>query len=439
MFQTLTHKVALLASVAAILFLIIATVIITNILALQAIGNHVTQVTLVKVELSGQINTDLFRGFAEALSYARTRTADNRESALREMEDAAALTAQLQTLNTNTAAYDDLTDAFAALQVRRVEVIGLIRPAVTALVQAVDRSDEPAIMAALDQLNTHKSEIEQLEEATGDLLDRAIPSADQASAQAAQMALISAALSFGLVLLCIPLVFTFIRRTVVRPITSLESAATAVADGCVDQVVAVTSADELGRLQQAFNQMVASLARGRAQIDEQQRLLEKRVAERTADLQRTLADLQQATDERTQLQETVRELASPVVPVMDGIVVMPLIGVIDSARAAGLTHTLLTAIEQHRATTVIMDVTGVPIIDTQVAQVLLQTAAASRLIGARTILVGMRPELAQTIVGLGLDLSQLITRADLQSGVRYAMGPAVGVPAVGAAQSKPRR
>jgi rsbT co-antagonist protein RsbR len=77
--------------------------------------------------------------------------------------------------------------------------------------------------------------------------------------------------------------------------------------------------------------------------------------------------------------------------------------------------------QQHRASMVILDVTGVPIIDTQVARTLLETARAVKLLGTQTILVGPRPELAQTIVGLGLDLAGLITQADLQSGVSYAM------------------
>jgi len=78
----------------------------------------------------------------------------------------------------------------------------------------------------------------------------------------------------------------------------------------------------------------------------------------------------------------VQELSSPVVPVLDGILVMPLIGAIDSERTSILTQTLLTAIEQHRANIVIIDVTGVPIVDTQVAQALLQAARASKLLGA---------------------------------------------------------
>ena len=108
-------------------------------------------------------------------------------------------------------------------------------------------------------------------------------------------------------------------------------------------------------------------------------------------------------------------------PVLDGILVMPLVGAITSERANLLISSLLHAIEQHRAEFVIMDVTGVPIVDTQVAKALLQAADAARLLGTRTILAGLRPELAQTIVGLGLDLSALVAQADLRSGVVYAM------------------
>jgi rsbT co-antagonist protein RsbR len=105
---------------------------------------------------------------------------------------------------------------------------------------------------------------------------------------------------------------------------------------------------------------------------------------------------------------------------------MPLVGAVSSARASLLIKSLLFAIEQHRADFVIIDVTGVPIIDTQVAKALLQAADAARLLGTRTILAGLRPELAQTIVGLGLDLTGLSAQADLHSGVEYAMRHRVG-------------
>jgi anti-anti-sigma regulatory factor/HAMP domain-containing protein len=213
----------------------------------------------------------------------------------------------------------------------------------------------------------------------------------------------------------------FVATRVARPITALAQTATRITDGALDQRVVVARRDEIGLLATAFNRMTARL---------QQTLegLEQRVAERTAELERAnadaqgaLAELRESVRERELLSATVRELASPVMPVLEGILVMPLIGAIDSKRATLLMDSLLGAIERHRARIVIMDVTGVPLVDTQVAQTLMHAADAARLLGAKTILVGVRPELAQTIVGLGLDLRGLVTCADLQSGVGYAL------------------
>lgn len=206
-----------------------------------------------------------------------------------------------------------------------------------------------------------------------------------------------------------------------RPITELTRAATRIADGDLDERAVVKDRGEIGLLASAFNTMSDRLRQTLGG-------LEQRVAERTADLeragqetQRTLAELQETLRERDQLSASIRELSSPVIPVVQGVLVLPLIDVIDSQRAATLMGSLLEAIERHRAEIAIIDVTGVPIIDTQVARVLLDAAIATRLVGARPILVGVRPELAQTIVGLGLDLSSLTTLADLQSGVSYAI------------------
>ena len=205
------------------------------------------------------------------------------------------------------------------------------------------------------------------------------------------------------------------------PIAALTRVAARITSGDLGQRAEIRQRNEIGVLAAGFNSMTARL---------QQNVqgLEQRVAERTADLQQvldtqeeTLNELREAISARQTLEKTIQELSSPVLPVLDGVLVMPLIGVIDSERAALLVTALLSAIEHHRARIVLMDVTGVPLVDTQVARVLLQAADAARLLGAEPILVGIRPELAQTIVGLGLDLSSLTTQADLQSGIRYAM------------------
>jgi anti-anti-sigma regulatory factor/HAMP domain-containing protein len=202
-----------------------------------------------------------------------------------------------------------------------------------------------------------------------------------------------------------------------RPLNQLTAAAAAVAAGNHAPMVEVRSNDELGMLATTFNQMTRELGAAQQRLENRNQTLERTVEERT----RVLAELGQAISERDQLIATIREVSSPVVPVLDGILVMPLIGVIDSQRATTITVALLAAIEQHRAKIAIIDVTGVPLIDTQVAQALLQAAGAARLLGTSTVLVGLRPELAQTIVGLNLNLTGLVTRADLQSGVTYAM------------------
>lgn len=156
--------------------------------------------------------------------------------------------------------------------------------------------------------------------------------------------------------------------------------------------------------------------------------LERKVAEQTADIQMALRELQRRADEQARLLEEnagqramIAELSLPVLPISDDVLVMPLVGALDSARLREAQGQALSQIERRRVRHLILDITGVPVIDTQVAAGLLQIVSAARLLGAGVILVGVRPEVAQTIVGLGLDLSDLTTLATLQSGLQYAL------------------
>jgi len=233
------------------------------------------------------------------------------------------------------------------------------------------------------------------------------------------------AAGLGLALLA-GLVALAMARYIAAPLRNLSVAVKAVGQGQLEALPNLRGGAEVGVLAGAFGQMVADLRNTQAAVAEQQHTLEMRVSERTADLERTLSELQESATTREQLSATVRGLSSPIIPVLDGILVMPLIGAIDAQRATMLIDTLLRGVEHYRATMVILDVTGVPIIDTQVARTLLDAARAVKLLGTQTILVGLRPELAQTIVGLGLDLTGLSTQADLQSGVNYAMRQRAG-------------
>ena len=119
-------------------------------------------------------------------------------------------------------------------------------------------------------------------------------------------------------------------------------------------------------------------------------------------------------------QEAIRELSTPVLQIRERLLILPIIGVLDSSRARQLTEQLLAAIRDNRASVVVIDITGVATIDRTVANHLVQTVEASRLMGASAILTGLSSEIAQTLVDLGVDLSMMKTVGDLQGGLEEA-------------------
>lgn len=136
---------------------------------------------------------------------------------------------------------------------------------------------------------------------------------------------------------------------------------------------------------------------------------------------RLLADLQARDEVQQQLLETVYELGSPIIPLAPGVVALPLIGALDGQRAQQVTAALLRGVVEHRATVAIVDITGVPVVDSAVAEALLQAARGVWLLGAEPVLTGIQVETAQTLVGLGVDLSRVNTLATLQEGLEYAL------------------
>ena len=119
-------------------------------------------------------------------------------------------------------------------------------------------------------------------------------------------------------------------------------------------------------------------------------------------------------------QEAIRELSTPVLPVRERLLILPIIGLIDRQRARQLTEQLLCAIRTNRAKVAVMDITGVPAMDSNVANHLVQTVEASRLLGATVIVTGLSPEIAQTLVTIGVDLRTMHTVGDLQGGIEEA-------------------
>jgi rsbT co-antagonist protein RsbR len=137
-----------------------------------------------------------------------------------------------------------------------------------------------------------------------------------------------------------------------------------------------------------------------------------------------IRDVTERRDQELRLQrqrDEILELSTPVIQVWDKVLALPIIGTLDSGRAARLTEGLLERIAEHQAEVVILDISGVPTIDTQVAQHLLRTVQAATLMGAASILSGVRPETAQAIVHLGIDLGRLRSRNTLRDALQLAL------------------
>jgi rsbT co-antagonist protein RsbR len=169
------------------------------------------------------------------------------------------------------------------------------------------------------------------------------------------------------------------------------------------------------------NALISSLER-EAELSSIRASLETTVADRTAALQTALSETQARAEEQARLlaeieqQRTmIKDLSVPVIPISVDTLVMPLVGALDSARLQQVQEQSLQALERTSARTLVLDVTGVPIVDSEVAQGFLMTVRSARLLGADVILVGIRPEVAQTLVGLGVQLDDVHTFSDLQS------------------------
>jgi anti-anti-sigma regulatory factor/HAMP domain-containing protein len=206
-------------------------------------------------------------------------------------------------------------------------------------------------------------------------------------------------------------------RSIVRPLRSLTEATQRIARGDLTQQITVCTRDEIELLGHAFNTMVGQVRTMIAQ-EEQQRV---DLQEANQQLEQTLSELTEAEHTQHDLVETIRGLSIPILSVSPGIVLAPLIGALDAERSAQLLERMLEVVSERQGRVVIFDVTGMSVVDDEVANTILRTAHAARLIGAQTILCGIRPEVAQVLISLGVNLKDLRTTADLHSALAIAL------------------
>jgi anti-anti-sigma regulatory factor/HAMP domain-containing protein len=209
------------------------------------------------------------------------------------------------------------------------------------------------------------------------------------------------------------LLFLVVRRLITRPLARLSRAAEQLGAGNLQVELRATGRDEIGRLTESFRAMVRQLRQSFSALEERNSLLQHEITER----KRSEEAQARLLEEVTVAQATILEMATPLIPIDAETVVMPLVGVMDTQRAEQILTTLLEGVAGSRARVAILDITGVPVVDTQVAAILLRATRSVRLLGARVVLSGIRPEVAQSIVGLGVDVEGLTTYGSLEQAI----------------------
>lgn len=404
MLRTITLRVVIVMLGYLLLIALVALVMTTNIFANRRSVAHLTEHTLIEVDANGDFNTLLNRAVAEAATFSRTGQARDREQVEALLQGAQA---SLATLNTSIIANDRLDNQRhserLAVQQRRSILFDQVRRYVTDLLRADAANDNVGVERALAALDQLEEEGEQLEQDAHTLFEYDVAAVTAAFASGTRRGLFGLAGALTCFTLITAAAIWVLRRRVIEPIKALAHSASVITSGDLDQQIQVTSQDEIGALQHAFNMMIHDLRKQRAAIET-----------RSAELQHSLAAQQQ-------LFATVQQLSTPLLPLWEDVLVLPIVGYIDPARAAAMQETLLQGISQRRARHVILDMTGLVALDDVALRFLQQAVQAGGLLGAQVALAGVTSATAQAIVAQGLDLGAAHTFRDLHSAVQAAL------------------
>jgi rsbT co-antagonist protein RsbR len=405
--------------IALAVFLCIVGLAAFGIANLRKIGPTTTQLntrTITEVDLTGAFHIALTRATLKAKNFAVNHDDGDLAQAHAALQEAQDILAQLVGSAANEANARDAASQqeFQTLNQNRAHLL----TAIGNLMRVVEIGADADRQTSVDALEQIEGKVDQLDVTAKQLIERDKITGRAAADTAIQRGISSVGIAFGLIALLTMLAVILLRWRIVEPINTLAVATRSLASQGFDQLVQVTSADEIGELQTAFNQMVVT-------IREQTRNLEREVfAATTAQHAAEHAQLQIA-DQLAQIatqHATIREMSVPVLPLTPTTLLMPIVGALDTERLRLLQEQALRAIEQSASRYILLDITGIPILDTQVAQGLLKVIQAARLMGTEIILVGIRPEVAQSVIGLGIQLGDVVTRSTLQSGIAYTAG-----------------
>lgn len=412
MIGTLGGKLGVVTGGYLLILLLVSGYVVLNVIHLRADTDHLRNGTLAYTQQNGVYRNAFTRALGEAKVFALSGVAEEYEQAEEALEQAKAALAKLDRDHSfHEQLNQEQLQTASSLYAERRSMLDQLQDLIVTLENADDSMREQVV----DELEAREAEFSELEARVDLLVD-----ADQAIVTTVVGRQLNSSLVSVIVLFAFCMIFSVgmliaIHRMVTQPVQQLSLAIERVASGDRTITAPITSNDEIGVLQRNFNAMAATLGEQTHALAQQ--IQSSEAARDAAEAARAEVSSQLATIETQQ--NVIREMSVPVIPVSRETLVLPLVGALDTTRLNHLQTQSLQAIEHSSARTLVLDVTGVPIVDTQVAQGLLSTVRACRLLGANTVLVGIRPEVAQAMVSVGINLHEVRTFSDLQS----ALGP----------------
>ncbi len=412
--RTLTKKVAVVALIVLVLITITAAFTIVQILSLRQTIDHVSDDVIAQSQVSGEFNTYL----TSAISELQTLTQDVGEfGAVEEaLTEAQTNVATLDRILTSGRYDPMMLETYRELNDQRQSMIDALQRITERISADVnnDAGSSEGLSIELQELEQNLARVNVIEQAA---LSREQINATERASLGIQRALVGASVNVGIVIVVVLLALLLLNRSVVQPVRTLAATAQDFARGHFSEPVGITSNDEIGSLQHSFNIMAD-------QISQQTRALTAQVAAAEAAQTKAEAAQNELAAQLAIVEEqraVIQRMSVPVLPISDSVLVMPLIGALDTERLQLVQEVALQAIERAGSRYLLLDITGVPIVDASVARGLFQTIEAVRLLGAQIIIVGVRPEVAQALVGLGVEFNGVVTQSTLQSGISFAL------------------
>jgi rsbT co-antagonist protein RsbR len=420
MVRSLTQQVTLAALVFIGVLLIALVIVIQSNQTIRAATTHLTDHAVRRSELLAELDSALEAVFTNAEFYIRGRQAPELAAAQEAVGMAKVALANLQAID-QAAETDPFAQALdsgsGSAHVLLDRQRQLLLDDLASVVGRLTTPDNAVVTRQHDNLVLLHTTFKQARESSNKLTGQEVAAAGRAVIEASERNFYTTAIALGAIILITIIAVLLLRRQVVTPLKKLAAATGSLAAGQPEQLVQVTSTNEIGELQRGFNNAAVVIQQQREKLELQVAAATAAQLEAEAAREQIAAQLEQIEEQRA----AIRDMSVPVLPLTKTTLVMPLVGALDSARLTLLQDQALHAIAGSTARCLLLDITGVPVVDTHVAQELLKVVRAGRLLGAEVVLVGIRPEVAQSIVGLGLQLGEVVTQSTLQSGIAYAL------------------